>query len=478
MSIAFDNITFTYFSDGPNTLAGFSACFTSDRITVLTGPSGCGKSTALYLAAGLFPQNAGRLEAGRVTVGGAELATLAPSERWARVGMLFQNPDLQFCMDTVRNELIFSLENACCDPSEFEEKIREALSFCEITDLAEREINTLSGGEKQRVMLACQIARDPDWLLLDEPFASLDDDTAGLIRERLVTLHKTRGTGILAVDHRLDLWADVADRFCLLEKDGVQELSEAAVRDMTGPYPTADATDNNRRRHDTMHDSSAILSIEGLSLEYRAGRNKTAILKDICVSFAAGEICAITGKSGSGKSSLFGALFGLYPYKGTVRINGVDLMQARKKAVGSIGFVTQSPQDQFIGGTVRDEIEAALRAQDEEVRTKKSEEILRRIHLWRYREISPYMLSQGQQRRLGVAALLTYPCSVLLCDEPTYAQDRDNTIAIMDALCAEVRRRGIAMIFTTHDKRLAAAYADRIWNLKGGRLCEIDQPLR
>ena len=133
-----------------------------------------------------------------------------------------------------------------------------------------------------------------------------------------------------------------------------------------------------------------------------------------------------------------------------------------------MGFVTQSAQDQFIGGTVRDEVQAAFRRDpDAEAR---SEEILRRIGLWKYRDISPYLLSQGQQRRLGVAALMAYPCEVLVCDEPTYAQDRNNTIAIMESLCRQAREKKIALIFSTHDRQLAADYADKIYTLEGGTL--------
>ena len=119
--------------------------------------------------------------------------------------------------------------------------------------------------------------------------------------------------------------------------------------------------------------------------------------------------------------------------------------------------------------TVREEILVGLKGQpDAEAKT---EEILRGIKLWRYRDISPYMLSQGQQRRLGVAALMAYPCKALVCDEPTYAQDRNNTAAIMDALCRQAREHGVALIFSTHDRQLAKDYADQILELKGGGLC-------
>lgn len=119
--------------------------------------------------------------------------------------------------------------------------------------------------------------------------------------------------------------------------------------------------------------------------------------------------------------------------------------------------------------TVREEILVGLKKREDA--EEKTEEILRGIRLWRYRDISPYMLSQGQQRRLGVAALMAYPCKVLVCDEPTYAQDRNNTAAIMDALCRQAREHGVALIFSTHDRQLAQDYADEILELKGGSLC-------
>ena len=130
-----------------------------------------------------------------------------------------------------------------------------------------------------------------------------------------------------------------------------------------------------------------------------------------------------------------------------------------------MGFVTQSPQDQFVADTVLDEVTVSLRhsagAGDP---AAGAEEVLRRIQLWRFRRLSPYMLSQGQQRRLGV-----------VCDEPTYAQDRGRTAAIMDALQQEVVERGLTLILSTHDRALAQDYADILYELKEGSLYEVAQ---
>ena len=111
MAISFENLQFTYFEDRKPVLAQVSAAFDASEITVLTGPSGCGKSTLLYLAAGIYPQAAGLVQGGRVTVEGVEPASLKPPERCRLVGLMFQNPELQFCMDTVEHELVFCMEN-------------------------------------------------------------------------------------------------------------------------------------------------------------------------------------------------------------------------------------------------------------------------------------------------------------------------------------------------------------------------------
>lgn len=170
--ITLERVTFRYLEQSKRpVLDEVSASFDRSRITVLTGPSGCGKSTLLYLAAGIYPQNAGFLQGGTVRVEGQEPAALGPGERCALVGMLFQNPELQFCMDTVENELFFCLENRRVPRAEMEERLSAALDFCGIAHLRRRPLRSLSGGEKQRAALACLAALRPAWVLLDEPFA-------------------------------------------------------------------------------------------------------------------------------------------------------------------------------------------------------------------------------------------------------------------------------------------------------------------
>lgn len=472
MGILFDSLTFTY-SDGLKpVIAGLSCCIAREEITVLTGASGCGKSTLLYLAAGLYPENAGKITGGRILIEEHDPASLDPPQRCRLTGMMFQNPELQFCMDTVRNEILFCLENISTPPDEMEDRLHASLSFCGIEDLEERTLLSLSGGEKQKAALACIVAISPEWLLLDEPFANIDDESARSIASSLEKLHREKSTGILAVDHRLDSWLGIADTVITMDEGKIiperidarhldpERLESLGVivpgRSYSPSIPAPVPGEN-------------VLEIRDLTVT----RGKTELLHSVSASFRRGMIYAVLGESGAGKSTLFGALSGIFPYKGKVLLDGKDIRHLGHKETGRIGFITQNPQDQFVGGTVRDEILTSLRKNPDA--DAKSEEILRLIKLWRYRDISPYLLSQGQQRRLGTAALIAYDCHCLVCDEPTYAQDRKNTISIMDSLCREVRERNIAMIFSTHDRQLAADYADEILILEEGKLHAVTE---
>lgn len=451
MSIEIRDLRFSYSQDRTEILSGLCGTFESGQITLLTGPSGCGKSTLLYLAAGLYPHYTGCLHAGSVTIDGQAAADLPPQERCRLVAMMFQNPELQFCMDTVRNELIFCLENLGEAPASMEDRIDRALDFCAIPHLKHRTLHTLSGGEKQKVILACAVLLQPRWLLLDEPFANIDEDSARSIASKLRRLRDELGVSILAVDHRPEYWTNIANRICILENGQLRETvwtpSTSYAPNLPPPCP-----------------GGTVLELRDLSVRL----DGIPILQSVNAVFRRGMIYAVTGSSGSGKSTLFGALSGLHPHTGQILLEGTEQRRLRKKDLGKIGFVTQSPQDQFVGGTVRQEILVSLRRDPKALET--SEQILRGIGLWRYRDVSPYLLSQGQQRRLGVAALLAYPCRVLICDEPTYAQDYANTKALMDSLCGQARERQIALIFSTHDRQLALDYADEILELREGTL--------
>ncbi|MEA5002191.1 MAG: ABC transporter ATP-binding protein, partial [Christensenella sp.] len=400
------------------------------------------------------------------------------SERMPLVGMMFQNPDLQFCMDTVENELIFCLENKGEDPADMQRQMDEALAFCGISHLKEKALHTLSGGEKQKMMLACVTLLRPKWLLLDEPFANIDPDSTIELVQRIGRLNREMGIGIVAVDHQVAHWLPIMDEVMLLGT-GAELLARGITRDNLSEYkqtfeelgivyPEQSYREPARREKGT---DEEVLSIRGLCAGY--GDNK--VLSGLDADFSRGKTYAVTGLSGSGKSTLFSVLCGIVAYQGSVLLHGQELKKLRKKALShKLGFVFQNPQDQFVASSVFDEIAVSLKkrvAEDEmEQRVK---DVLKEIGLWKYRFLSPFMLSQGQQRRLAVAALLAYDCEILVCDEPTYAQDLRAIRAVMELLDRRVEQ-GLTLIFSTHDRQLAHDYADALYVLRDGKLKRED----
>lgn len=475
--ITFENVTFGY--GRRDILKEMNVQFDSSEITLLTGGTGCGKSTLLYLAAGIYPENAGTLRSGSITVNGGNPALLSPVVRCRKVGMMFQNPSLQFCMDTVEHELAFCLENIQASQAVMEASMDAALDFCNIGHLRKRTLISLSGGEKQLAMLACMVLLSPEWILLDEPFANLDDGTAGVIVQKLSLMHKKLGTGILAVDHRLENWLCIAEEIKVMDEtgalvaEGIRQQEELTVLEKWDVHVPGYAYQEERPEK-TWQDicGEPILELQGLSVSYE----DTWVLKGIDADFYPGYMYAVTGASGSGKTSLFDALRGLVRYDGNIRCRGQLLKRRFFSAEPKIGFVVQNPQDQFVGDTVYDEVFLSLKHRRDGLDPdQETERILREICLWKYRRVSPYKLSQGQQRRLGVAALLAYDCDLLICDEPTYAQDRSNTISIMENLQKAVKTRGTTVIFSTHDMQLTRDYSDMQYIMEGGRLYEVDK---
>ena len=211
MSVQASHLSFAYGEGAHSVLDDLSVTLNRKDISLIIGNTGEGKSTFLYLAAGLYPHYAGIQKSGTVTVENEDLGEMDPSERCRIAGMMFQNPDLQFCMDTVFNEMVFCLENIREDPSCFPPRIEEALQFCGIPHLRNRKLSTLSGGEKQKVVLACLLLLKPKWIFLDEPFASIDSASRRFLVEKLKKIHREYGIGIVAVDHHPENWADAAD---------------------------------------------------------------------------------------------------------------------------------------------------------------------------------------------------------------------------------------------------------------------------
>jgi len=490
-ALQLDDVVFRFLEKGKrNVLDHVSLEIEAGGITVLMGGSGCGKSTLAAVAAGLYPENGGFMESGEIRLFGQPLKGMNQQQRAALLTLMFQNPDLQFCMDTLRKEMRFCMENLCVPPEQMDEKLTRAGAHLGVAEMLDRSLHTLSGGEKQKAALACLYVMESRCILLDESFANIDRSAARGILELLVRF-KQEGRTVIAIDHRADLWLDAADEIVILGEGGrvkacgIRRENLAEYRQTFEEnglfYPQAPV-----RLYPPRPAGEAMLCFRGVNI--RRGRpagkkrgdrkeEEPLLLRQADAQFPRGSMTAVLGPSGCGKTTTFLAVLKQHPYTGSIQLNGRELNRMRPGDLyRQVGIVFQNPANQFITQNVEEEIRASLRVWErqlsEEKREQRVSQLLESYQLTRCRRYSPYMLSQGQQRRLAVLSVLAGGQKLLLLDEPTYGQDDRSSRAIMLQLRRKIEEEGLTVIFITHDRALAAVWADRVYELSGQKLVE------
>lgn len=490
-ALQMEDVVFRFLKNGKrNILDHVSLTVKEGGVTLLMGSSGCGKSTLAAVAAGLYPENGGTLEHGEIRLFGKPLSQMDPQQRAAELTVMLQNPELQFCMDTLRKEMRFCMENLRVAPEEMDRRIEQAAARLGLSALLDQRLYTLSGGEKQKAALACLYVMESRCLLLDECFANIDRGAALELLDLIRRMNR-EGRTVIAIDHRADLWLDIADEIILLGEGG-KVLARGINRENLEEYrplfeqqglfyPGASARAVGRRPL-----GAPLLRFEELSVPRGAVGKKRfgkkvpeppLLLSGANATFPRGSMTAVLGPSGSGKTTCFLAALKQHPYTGRIFFDGQELGELRPRALyRQIGIVFQNPANQFISQNVLEEICASLkvwgsRSEEAELR-QQAVELLESFGLGRYQRYSPYMLSQGQQRRLAVLAVLVGGQKLLLLDEPTYGQDDRSTASIMNLLRRKMEAEGLTVIFITHDRQLAAAWADKVYELHEHRLVE------
>ena len=453
-AVAARGLTFRYAAGEAPVFEDVSLTVMPGEVVLVMGPSGCGKSTLAYCLAGLYPEYAGELE-GTVEVEGRGIAAMGPQARAQAVSILFQNPDNQFCMDTVRHEVLFALENVCY-PGDLAARCSELLEQAGLSEFADKPVHALSGGTKQKLALVTALATGARTLVLDEPFANLDPISCRRLAGELRTLNE-RGITLLVVDHRPGWWLPFADRVVFMEREGsLDERSfspsgVAARRDEFGERGLFLGSEWLRGYVPPEVPAGAPAAL--LARELCVGHGRRDVLSGVSLELPRGSVTSILGTCGSGKSTLLMALAGAARSTGDLRVSG------------HVGLVFQNPRFQFLALSVLEEVMVTLRAArpgspDEELEPE-ARELLEEFGLSSRAAASPYELSQGQQRRLALLSMLAASCDVLLLDEPTYAQDERSTRFILDLLMERVAR-GLAVLVATHDVELARAISNQV----------------
>lgn len=443
---------------------------------LLLGPSGAGKSTLLAALAGLLDRGAGDA-AGQVLVDGHP-----PAQVRRQVGIVFQDPETQLVMARAGDDVAFGLENRGTPVAEIWPRVRDALARVRFDYPLDHSTAALSGGEKQRLVLAGALALRPSLLLLDEPTASLDPDSAANIRAALRDLVADRGITMVVVEHRIAEMRDLVDRVVVLAAGAgvIADGTPAEVLD----GPTGDRLADSgvwvpgRPLPAPPRPAAvggALLRAERVS--YRHHNQAVDALPVTDIQLSGTKTTTVTGPNGSGKSTLALLLAGLRApvsgrVVGTQELAGVDCAVPPHRwsaaaLVRRIGTVFQNPEHQFLTGSViRELLLSPLRAgMTEKQASKRAGELMERLRLSHLAEANPFTLSGGEKRRLSVAtALITSP-RVLVLDEPTFGQDRRTWIELVQLLAVQ-RDDGRALCLITHDAELVTALADDVLQLR------------
>jgi energy-coupling factor transport system ATP-binding protein len=479
---------------------------------LVLGPSGCGKSTLSLCLNGAIPHFVEGYLEGRVRIGGLDTREGSMAQFAQRVGVVFQDPEAQFCMLTLEEEVAFGLENLAVDPAEMDPRIEEALDWVGLGDRRRDKIEQLSGGQKQRLALACVLAQRPEVLVFDEPTAQLDPAGAADVIAMLERLRAGGRHTLIIIEHRLDDLMPLVDDVLVLNQSGeavvtgtprkvmrewgdwlksagvwVPQVSELAtgLADIgltLEPFPLtideavtalAPHTAKLRLRETAAAITPSVPFIEARHVHFRYPRSAGAALDNVSLTLNSGELTAIAGANGAGKTTFAQLLVGiLRPRPGEVSLGGRDLADIKPAELArQVGYVFQYPEHQFVGGSVLDDVAFGMRRaglSQSEARTR-AEEMLDEFGLGALALAHPFSLSHGEQRRLSVAAMLILGQRGLFLDEPTFGQDRRNAHVLLDKLVA-LTTTGRAVVAITHDMRLVAERAERVVVMSNGAL--------
>jgi len=488
--IEFDRVTVTYPDSDRAVLADVDLTIAEGELALVVGRTGVGKSTLLGAVNGLVPHFTGGTLAGRVVVAGRDTRTHKPRELADVVGVVGQDPLSGFVTDTVEEELAYAMEQLAVPADVMRKRVEETLDLLGIAELRDRPLHQLSGGQQQRVAIGSVMTAHPAVLVLDEPTSALDPTAAEEVLAAVTRLVHDLGVTVLLAEHRLERVVQYADRLIEVREDGSVMVGEPAAMlaactvappvvelgRLAGWDPLPLSVRDARRRAGPLRERITArpvparrpptvggtrrptLSARGVTVRYGA----VTAVRGVDMDLHAGEVLALMGRNGSGKSSLLWALQGSGPrQRGRVDVGGDDpgsLPPAQARAL--VGLVPQEPADLLYLDTVAQELDQA----DHESATAgrgSARGLLDRLAPGIADPCHPRDLSEGQRLSLVLAVQLAAAPTVVLLDEPTRGLDyaaKRSLIGIVDRLAAE----GRTVVIATHDVEFVAAAADRV----------------
>ena len=493
---ALKNLSFCYPEQQKKALDQLDLTIHAGEFVTLCGPSGCGKTTLLrQLKPALAPHGA---REGEIFFEGQPLYALSLREQSARIGFVLQNPDNQIVTDKVWHELAFGLESLGLDTPTIRRRVAEMASFFGIEGWFYKDVSQLSGGQKQLLNLAAIMAMQPSVLILDEPTSQLDPIAASDFLATVGRINRELGTTVICTEHRLEEVFPYSHRVVVMDGGRIiaddtpasvgQALKESGHRmfaSMPTPMQVYAAVDNDlacpvtvREGRDWLDDLSKVRpfgpvppeqlpkrtsDVPAAKLEevwFRYEQDSPDITKGLSLELYPGELVAILGGNGAGKSTTLSLIAGLHkPYRGKVTLLGKEDLTPRP---GLLGVLPQDPKALFVKDTVAADLhdglsDAHLSMEEQSLRLG---QVIGLCHLEELLDRHPFDLSGGEQQRAALAKVLLQQPRILLLDEPTKGLDT----AFQEELAVILRRltdSGVAILMVSHDIGFCSRHVHR-----------------
>lgn len=443
--IKFENVNVTM--QGKRILSDINLEIQDGEFVLICGESGCGKTTMTKLINGLIPHFVRDVSVdGTITVCGKNIAEMPMYEIAELVGSVFQNPRTQFFYTNSNAEMAFGLENGGVEPEYIRKRIKNTINELDIEKLEDRDVFSMSGGEKQLLAFASVYAMNPQIYVLDEPSANLDIAAMEKLSERMKVI-KEKGHTVVVAEHRLAWIQKFADKIIYMKEGRIEQEFTSdefkALSDLKRKQMglRSIVPEQIQIPEITGNSEDAVLQICNLSCK----RKKQMIFQNIGLSARAGDIIGITGKNGAGKSTFCNCLCGLLkPKGGEILYQGKKLSEKARTKL--FGMVMQEVNHQLFSDSVKNECLLA----NEEASEQEIRELLEKFDLEEYAEYHPMILSGGQRQRLAICQAVMGEKKLLIFDEPTSGLDFRHMCQV-EKLMKQLSEEKYIIIVVTHD---------------------------
>lgn len=525
--IEIKHVSFTYSTGTGKALDGVSLTIEDGDFVGIIGESGAGKTTFGHCINGVVPHHFSGDFYGEVRVNGADTFETKLTDLSRAIGTVSQDIDSSMVAAVVEHEVLYGLENFGVARDQIESRVAGALEAVGISDLRDRRISTLSGGQKQKVALAAVIALRPQIVLLDEPTAELDPQSSRQIFELLAELNR-QGITVIVIEQKVMLLCEYAKHLVVMEhghvaldgpaRDVLSQTERMVELGINCPRVATLGIELHRRGigssrvaatvpeacefiEETLRDvpsqsapavpqpaapkaappavsfvsAESMLEFSHVSFGYK-GHD---VMHDVSLSVRRGEFVALLGPNGTGKSTTLRLSDGLLkPSAGTVTVAGLDTSRVRTSEIAQhVGFLFQNPDRQICQNTTRDEIAFGLRTlygKDDPRVEERTRHVLELLHL--DGDVDPFNLAKGQRQAVALGGLIAINPELLLLDEPTTGFDYSECMEMMEHIRA-INRAGTTVVMVCHDMEVVLDFADRAVVMAQGGII-ADGPVR